>query len=161
MEESCDKLEIYHLAHDWGVRVHRMTLGLPSFERFEEGAQSRRSAKRVSACIVEGHTLRKYKGLYLNFLYRALASSDETQEHLKYLFDTGSLTDEKLYRELMDAYRLISKKTFRFISTVEKDYEKPRYLEGDDNSMYDEDIHESVPSTVDRPPSTGSVNRQP
>jgi four helix bundle protein len=91
MERACRKLEIYRLGHELGVAVHRMTLELPDFERFEEGSQVRRSSKRVSACIVEGHTLRKYKLLYLNFLYRALASADETQEHLDYLRETGSL----------------------------------------------------------------------
>src|SRR5262245_15157979 len=93
METGLQNLEVYRIAHDLAVQIHRMSMGLPSFERFEEASQIRRSSKRVSACIVEGHTLRKYKGLFLNFLYRALASSDETQEHLLLLKETGSLAD--------------------------------------------------------------------
>jgi four helix bundle protein len=127
MERACRKLEIYRLGHELGVAVHRMTLELPDFERFEEGSQVRRSSKRVSACIVEGHTLRKYKLLYLNFLYRALASADETQEHLDYLRETGSLKDKVVYKDLSDAYRRLSGKLFRFIQAVERHYETPRY----------------------------------
>ena len=128
MESGVEKLEIYQLAHDLGVRVHAMSLTLPSFERLEEASQIRRSSKRVSVCIVEGHTQRKYKGRFLSYLYHALGSSDETQEHLKYLRDTGSLKDPSLIKTLsLDASEL-SRKLFRFIQGVERRHEPPNYL---------------------------------
>ena len=101
MEDSLMKLEIYRLAHELLIKAHKMTLGLPSFERFEEGPQTRRSSKRVSAGIVEGHAYRRYKSQSLFYLTRALGSSDETQEHLLILKDTGSLTDPAVFQDLM------------------------------------------------------------
>ena len=130
MESGLENLEVYRIAHELAVQIHRMSLGLPSFERFEEAQQIRRSSKRVSACIVEGYTLRKYKALYLNFLYRALASSDETQEHLKLLKETGSLLDAAVYQSLSETSTELSRKLFRFIQGVEQCHEPPNYLSG-------------------------------
>ena len=146
MEESCENLKIYQSAHALGVRIHRMSLDLPSFEKYEEGSQARRSSKRISASIVEGHALRRYKQQYINYLYRALASSDETQEHLKYLRDTGSLTEEKLFAELFDAYRRLSQMIFRYVESVEKLHDTPFYLsEHDAPSVEEPDPVESDP----------------
>ncbi len=128
MEAALESLEVYRIAHDLAVRVHVMSLALPSFERFEEASQIRRSSKRASASIVEGHTLRRHKGLYLFYLYRALGSSDESQEHLKLLHETGSLVDLEAFKALMSNYMELSKKLFRFIQVVEQRYEKPHYL---------------------------------
>lgn len=76
------KLEIYQMAHSLAVRIHRLTLSLPAFERYEEGSQIRRSAKSVAANIVEGYALRKYKNEFIHFLFRSYASAGETIEHL-------------------------------------------------------------------------------
>ena len=88
MDQGYKKLENYQLAHKLAVKVHEMTLALPSFEKFEEGDQARRSSKSVSSQIVEGYSLRKYKNEFLHYLYRAYGSSHETKEHLEYLFET-------------------------------------------------------------------------
>ena len=130
MEPGLQNVDVYRIAHDLAVQIHLMTMSLPSFERFEEAPQIRRSSKRVSACIVEGHTLRKYKALFLNFLYRPLASSDETQEHLKLLKETGSLADDATFQSLSDTSSELSRKLFRFIQGVEQQHEQPNYLAG-------------------------------
>ncbi len=64
---------------------------LPRFELYEEGSQIRRSSKSVVANIVEGYGRRRYKSEYIRFLIFALASCDETREHLEILRETGSL----------------------------------------------------------------------
>lgn len=128
MESGVEKLEIYGIAHDLGVRIHAMSLKLPIYESMEEASQIRRSSKRVSVCIVEGHTQRKYKGRFLSYLYHALGSSDETQEHLRYLRDTGSLKDADLIKSLSTDAAELSRKVFRFIQGVERGHEVPRYL---------------------------------
>jgi len=138
MESGIQKLEVYQVAHDLAVRIHAMTLTLPGFERFEEGSQIRRSSKRVSACMVEGFTLRKYKALFLSYFYRALASSDETQEHLLYLKQTGSLADPETYKALSDSAAELSRELFRFIQGVERLHETP-------HSMTDLRAHEPAP----------------
>ena len=55
-------LEIYVLAKEPAVRVHKMTLErLPKFELYEEGSQIRRSSKSIVSTIVEGYGRRRYK----------------------------------------------------------------------------------------------------
>ena len=52
-------LEIWKLARQVVIAVHRMTLqNLPKFEMFEEASQIRRSAKSISANVVEGRSNR-------------------------------------------------------------------------------------------------------
>lgn len=110
------------------VKVHRMTLSLPKFEMFEEGGQVRRSSKSVSALIVEGYALRKYKNEFLHYLWRAYGSSEETLEHLSLLFETSSLKDEKLYQDLSESYKQLNRMLFNYIQSVERPSETPAFL---------------------------------
>jgi len=57
---------------------------------FEEGAQNRKSSKSVRSTIVEGYGRRRYKQEFIRFLSYALASNDETRDHLETLFETRS-----------------------------------------------------------------------
>src|SRR5437588_1033258 len=94
-------LEIWKLARDAAVGIHRMTLeDLPKFEMYEEGSQIRRSVKSIRANIVEGYGRRRYKQEFIRFLVFAHASCDETIDHLETLFETSSLTNEARYRDL-------------------------------------------------------------
>ena len=112
------KLKIYRAAHDLAVRVHKMSLKLPKFEMFEEGSQIRRSSKSVSSNIVEGYALRRYKQEYIHYLARALGSSLETVEHLEFLFETESLKDEALYRDLHEKYGELNSMLYRFVESI-------------------------------------------
>lgn len=59
---SYKKLEIWQIANDLVIKIHRMTLNeLPKFEMYEEGSQIRRSSKSVKSLIVEGYGRRAYK----------------------------------------------------------------------------------------------------
>src|SRR6516225_330275 len=94
-------LEIWKLAQEIAIAVHRMTLqDLPKSETCEEGSQIRRCSKSVSANIVEGYGRRRYKQEFIRFLVFAHASCDETIEYLETPFETGSLTNEGMYRDL-------------------------------------------------------------
>jgi four helix bundle protein len=128
MDEGYKKLKIYKIAHDLGVKIHKMSLSLPKIETFEEGSQIRRSSKSVSANIVEGYGLRKYKNEYIHFLYRSYASSVETVEHLEYLYETKSLNDEKVFKELLNSYQELNRMLFGFINAVEKQHKMPAYI---------------------------------
>ncbi len=128
MDGGYRKLEIYNLAHALAVRVHKMTMGLPKFEMYEEGGQVRRSSKSVSAQIVEGYALRKYKNEFLHYLWRAYGSSEETSEHLLYLCETESCKDEKLYQELSENYKRLNRMLFNYIQSVERTFDTPAFL---------------------------------
>ena len=132
IDEGYKKLEIYQSAHQLAIDVHAMTMNLPKHELYEEGSQIRRSAKSVSAQIVEGYCLRRHKNEFLLYLNRAYASAEETNEHLDLLFATGSLRDETGYKHLRGAYELLCKKLFKFIQSVLESHESPFYTKEDE-----------------------------
>jgi four helix bundle protein len=120
-------LDIWKLARQAAIAVHRMTLqNLPKFEMYEEASQIRRSAKSISANIVEGFGRRPYKQEFIRFLVFAHASCDETIEHLETLFETGSLTNEAAYRDLSTQLDLLGRKLNVFIDSVERSHRTNR-----------------------------------
>ena len=103
------------------IDIHRMTLEeLPPFERFETASQIRRSIKSVKSNIVEGYGRRTYKKDFLKYLIYAHASTDETIDHLETLFETASLTDEKIYQDLHIRLNTLGKKINSFIRYVKQ-----------------------------------------
>jgi four helix bundle protein len=120
---SYKRLEIWQLAQGLVVDIHTMTLTkLPKFEMFEEGAQIRRSIKSVKSNIVEGYGRRRYKHEFIKFLNYAIASNDETIDHLETLFETKSLTDKELYHALHGRLKLLGKKLNMFIQAVQREH---------------------------------------
>ncbi|MBI5858529.1 MAG: four helix bundle protein [Sphingobacteriales bacterium] len=119
---SYRNLEIWQLAREVVIEIHKMSMALPKFEMFEEGQQIRRSSKSVKATIVEGYGRRRYKNEYIKFLVYAHASNDETIDHLETLFETGSLTDESLYKLLSQKLDKLGRKLNTFIQSVEREH---------------------------------------
>jgi four helix bundle protein len=120
---SYKELEIWQLARELVVDIHKMTLTrLPKFEMFEEGSQIRKSSKSVKSTITEGYGRRGYKQEFLRFLTYAIASNDETIDHLETLFETESLADAGLYQSLHDRLEVLGKKLNRFIESVKKEH---------------------------------------
>ena len=114
------RLEVWRLARDLSVEVHRMTLEeLPRFEMHEVGSQVRRSAKSIRANIVEGYGKRRYKLEFLRHLTYALGSAQETLDHLHTLHETGSLVSQQRYTELTSRTRLLIAKLTTFTRGVE------------------------------------------
>ena len=113
-------LEVWKLPRDLAVEIHRMTVKeLPKFELFEEGSQIRRSSKSVRSNIVEGFGRRRYKGDFIRFATYALASCDETIDHLEGLFDTGSLKNKGLFDELHQRCDVLGRKLNRFVRSLD------------------------------------------
>ena len=114
------RLEVWRLARDLSVDIHRMTLEqLPRFELHEVGSQVRRSAKSIRANIVEGYGKRRYKLEFLRHLTYALGSAQETLDHLDTLHETGSLTSQEIHAELTSRTRLMIAKLTTFMRGVE------------------------------------------
>ena len=114
-------LEIWKLARDLSIEIHRMTLNeLPRFELYESGAQIRKSSKSVRANIVEGYGRRRYEQDFIRFLCIAESSCYETTDHLETLFATGSLKNTELYESVHEKSRTLSKMINRFLSSVER-----------------------------------------
>ena len=120
---SYKKLEVWQLARDVSLGVHRMTIELlPKFEMYEEGSQIRRSSKSIRSSIVEGYGRRRYKQDFIRFLTYAHASCDETIDHLETLQETGSLKDESLFKQLHDQLDRLGGKLNLFIRSVESQH---------------------------------------
>lgn len=117
---SYKKLQIWKLAKELSIEIHKMSLKLPQFELYETGSQIRRSSKSIRSNIVEGYGRRRYKQDYIRFLVYSQASTDETLDHLETLFETGSLKDDFLFKSLSEKLSLLGKKIYRFIESVEK-----------------------------------------
>ena len=124
---SYEKLEIWKLAKELAISIHKMTIdNLPKFEMYETGSQIRRSSKSTLTNIVEGYGRRKYKNDFIRFLYFAMASNIETISHLEILYETGSLTDTAIYTEYHEKLNILGKKINTFIKTVERSHKSEK-----------------------------------
>jgi len=121
---SYKKLNIWQLARVQSIKIHKMSLELPRFEQFEEGQQIRRSAKSVRSNIVEGYGRRAYKQEFIRYIIFALASNMETQDHLETLYETGSLSNEALYNELIHDAELLGRKLGAFLDAVKEGHNR-------------------------------------
>jgi four helix bundle protein len=122
---SYRKLEIWQLARENVIQIHKMTLKLlPSFELYEDGSQIRRSCKSVKSTIVEGYGRKRYVNDYIRLLTYSLASNDETMDHLETLFETESLKDEAVFNEIKARTEILGKKLNNFISKIENDQQQ-------------------------------------
>ncbi|WP_395745044.1 four helix bundle protein [Prosthecobacter sp.] len=124
---SYQTLDIWQLARQVSIEIHTMTLNkLPKFEMYEEGSQIRRSAKSVRSNIVEGYGRREYKQDFVLRLSYALASNDETIDHLDTLRETGSLMDGAIYEKLREDLTHLGKKLNLFIQAVREGHRSPK-----------------------------------
>jgi len=124
---SYRNLEIWQLAREVSIEIHRMTVeSLPKLEMYEEGAQIRRSAKSIRSNIVEGYGRRRYKLEFIRFLTYAHASCDETIDHLETLHETGSLADDAVYERLHQNLNRLGGKLNQFIQGVELHHQSVR-----------------------------------
>jgi len=123
--KSYKDLEIYKISYGLAIKVHKMSLKLPSHELYEEGGQVRQSSKGITSCIVEGYGRNKYKAEFNKFLIYAHASCDETICHLNFIKDTHEVNDTNIL-SLIEDYEELGSKINRFIQYVEKEWNKTR-----------------------------------
>lgn len=117
--KSYRDLDIYKQAHKLAIEVHEMSLKLPKFEMYEEGSQIRKSSKSIKNTIVEGFGRRRYKQEFIKFLTYALASCDETVDHLDTLYEAKSLTDKEKYEYFCEEYDHLGRMINNFIKSVD------------------------------------------
>ena len=114
-------LEVWQGARELVVAIHEMTLTkLPKFEMFEEGSQIRRAIKSVKSNIVEGYGRRRYKQEFIRYVDYALASCDETADHLDTLVGTKSLTDSLTIESLTRKLDELGRKLNLFLQSIER-----------------------------------------
>jgi four helix bundle protein len=115
-------LEIYQLAFELSMKVHKSSMKLPAFELYEQGSQIRRSSMGVKDAIVEGYGRRKYKQDYIKFLIYSIASCDETMNHILSIKNLYPELSE--FEELEDGYDKLGRKINNYIQYVELNWNK-------------------------------------
>lgn len=111
-------LEIYNLAFDLAIQVHKLSLQLPKFELYEQGSQIRRSSKSIKDQIAEGYGRRRYKLDFVKFLVYAQASNDECQNQIMTI--RNLYPENNQWVELYDNYNLLGKKINNYIKYVDE-----------------------------------------
>lgn len=98
-------LKVWQKAHAIVLEIYKITKKFPKEEMFGIVSQIRRSSSSVPTNIVEGQSRNTTKE-YLQFLYNARGSVEETRYHLflakdlDYLNETEYMTLENQYEEV-------------------------------------------------------------
>jgi four helix bundle protein len=117
---SYKDLVIFQMAYKLAIRVHRFSMKLPDFEKYELGSQVRRSSMSVKDTIVEGYGRRKYKAEYIKYLTYAHASCDEATSQLETIVELYPEFQE--IKELLELYYDLGRKLNTYISYVEENW---------------------------------------
>ncbi len=120
---SYTSLEIYTIAYDLALEIHRVSMTLPKYELYEQGSQIRRSSKSIKDNIAEGYGRRRYKNEFIRYLTFAHASCDETISQLNMISDIHYPKDP--LNDLIDKYDNQGGKINRFIKYVETSWKTP------------------------------------
>ena len=104
--ENWKKLKVWEKAHSLVVEIYKVTKDFPQDERYRLVDQVCRSATSIPANIVEGQSRNTTKE-YLQFLYNARGSLEETRYHLLLAKDLGYVALDK-YEEIEEKCREIS-----------------------------------------------------
>jgi four helix bundle protein len=121
---SYKELEIYQLAFKLSIDVHKLSLELPSHEKYEQGSQIRRSSKSIKDQIAEGYGRKRYKADFIKFLTYAQASCDECSSQIEMI--VVLYPENKKWLDLKENYDQLGKMINRFIQYVEENWKTTR-----------------------------------
>lgn len=104
-----EDLEVFRLAFDISIEIHKATLIFPKIEQYAIADQLRRASKAICSNLAEGfckqsHSIAEFK----RFLSMAIGSSDETRIWIRYVYALGYI-DQSTYARWVDNYVRISK----------------------------------------------------
>lgn len=99
-------LNVYQLAFECALKIHRITQVFPVEEKFALTDQIRRSSRSVCANMAEAWRKRRYKNHFISKLSDSEAEAAETQVWLDFALAFQYL-DKQTYEDLMDQYEHI------------------------------------------------------
>ncbi|TBW26473.1 four helix bundle protein [Gramella sp. KN1008] len=117
--KSYKDLDIYNMAFEYAIEVHKVSMKLPKFEIYEQGSQIRRSSKSIKDNIVEGYGRRTYKQDFIKYLIYSHASLLECLSQLEMM---DQLYDIPEIKKLKEKYEILGAKIYTFIKYVEKEW---------------------------------------
>lgn len=107
MINSWQDLEVWQKAHALTLKIYKISREFPGDEKFRLADQLRRSASSIPANIAEGKGRNSIKE-YIQFLYQARGSLEETRYHLLLSRDLGYLPSG-IHAELENEYAEVSR----------------------------------------------------
>ncbi len=110
-------LEVWKLSHQLVLSIYKITETFLKTEQFGLVSQIRRSAISIPTNIIEGQA-RQYKKEFIQFLYIAKGSLEETNYHLflaKYLV----FISEEIYQELSEICTRIKMMLHKLIKSMQ------------------------------------------
>jgi four helix bundle protein len=116
--DSFTDLEVWQKAHQRVLEIYRATEDFPNTERFRLTDQLCRSASSVPANIAEG-TGRNTLKEYVQFLYIARGSLEETKYHLILSRDLGYLSSE-YFNKLIEGYNEVGRMLNGLINSLKE-----------------------------------------
>lgn len=117
--ERLEDLLIHQIALQLAKEVHELVGAIPFNWKIKEVDDIKRSSSSVSSNISEGFSQRFYTKKFLLYLYIALGSSDETQDHLKKLYNNGHINSERA-SYYINSYKNLSIKILNLINYQRK-----------------------------------------
>ncbi|MDO3693639.1 four helix bundle protein [Wenyingzhuangia sp. chi5] len=109
-------LEVWKLAHQLTLEVYQISKNFPSSEIYGLTSQIRRSSSSVPTNIIEGHG-RQYKKEFVQFLYIAKGSLEETNYQLFLARDLEYISSEK-YEELYEMCTRVKMMLYKLIKSL-------------------------------------------
>ena len=116
MEFNFYHLKIWQKAHQLTLDIYKTTINFPKYELYGITSQLRRAAFSIAANIVEGYS-RKSKKEFIQFLYQARGSLDETIYFLILSKDLNYITDEE-FNNLTKSASELTKMLNSFITKI-------------------------------------------
>lgn len=111
-------LEVWKLAHQLTIAVYKITQTFPKSEQFGLVSQVRRSVSSVPTNIIEGQA-RQYKKEFIQFLYIAKGSLEETNYHLYLSKDLGYICEIE-YQFLFELCTRIKMMLYKLIKSMQQ-----------------------------------------
>jgi len=122
--KSFENLDVWKAAHKSVLEIYKITKKFPEDERFRLIDQLCRSAASVPANISEG-TGKKTLNEYIQFLYNARGSLEETRYHLILARDLDYI-DKKEFETLSEQYNSVGKMLNGLIKSLKSSQNKTR-----------------------------------
>lgn len=83
-------MDVFVLAYDISLAVHKATLSFPKIEQFDLGSQMRRASKSICANLAEGFAKQSdSKAEFRRFISFAIGSCGEMRVWCRYCADLG------------------------------------------------------------------------
>ncbi|MFX4263721.1 four helix bundle protein [Pelotomaculum propionicicum] len=105
-------LEVYKSAFGLAIKLHKITLLFPDYEKYELGSQLRRAAVSVALNIAEGYGRKDSLKEFQHYLRNALGSCNEVCVLLDIVKALGYI-QEASYKEVFEEYDILGKRIYR------------------------------------------------